>query len=240
MTIPNNALAYLRVSTDLQDLGPEAQRDQIRRFAERTGIEVLEWFEDRVSGALEVKSRPEFERLLDRLTAGDCRFVIVAKRDRIARDVVIAAAVTKAIEGVGAKLLSADGVTAEDTPEGKLTRLILDAFAEYERLQIGARTRAALRVKKARFEPTGGVIPFGWMLDPASRRRSPKGYTAKNIVPCPVEQEVAQLVVQWHGEGLYLRQIASALGARGYRPRKGTKWQTSTIHRIIRRARVDT
>lgn len=46
-------------------------------------------------------------------------------------------------------------------------RRIVDAFVEYERLVIRARTRAALTVKRSRGERIGG-IPYGHQL--AARR----------------------------------------------------------------------
>lgn len=38
------AIGYLRVSTEDQRLGPEAQRDAIAAWAERAGIAVAAWF----------------------------------------------------------------------------------------------------------------------------------------------------------------------------------------------------
>src|SRR5262249_29181206 len=52
----------------------------------------------------------------------------------------------------GAKVITADGVAVEDTPEGQLLRGMLDLFAQYERALIRARTRAALAVKRSKGE----------------------------------------------------------------------------------------
>ena len=43
---------------------------------------------------------------------------------------------------------------------------MVDAFAEYERLVIKARTKAALGAKRKRGEKTGGAIPYGSELGP--------------------------------------------------------------------------
>ena len=60
----------------------------------------------------------------------------------------------------GAKVVAADGVGNGDQPENLLMRRMVDAFAGFERRVIGARTKAALAVKKARGERVGG-IPYG-------------------------------------------------------------------------------
>jgi site-specific DNA recombinase len=51
-----------------------------------------------------------------------------------------------------AKVVTADGVAVEDTPEGMLLRGLMDLFAQYERAVIRARTRAALAVKRSKGE----------------------------------------------------------------------------------------
>jgi len=43
---PSKAVAYLRVSTEDQALGPEAQRASIEAWAARQGIEVATWHTD--------------------------------------------------------------------------------------------------------------------------------------------------------------------------------------------------
>ena len=52
------AVAYLRVSTEDQNLGPEAQRAAIERWAAGREVTVAVWFEDRLSGATAVEDRP--------------------------------------------------------------------------------------------------------------------------------------------------------------------------------------
>ena len=45
-----NLIAYIRVSTSRQDLGPEAQRDMIAAYAARGGHQVVAWHREEVSG----------------------------------------------------------------------------------------------------------------------------------------------------------------------------------------------
>jgi DNA invertase Pin-like site-specific DNA recombinase len=83
----------------------------------------------------------------------------------MARDTLVAAMVERLAERHGARVCTADGMAEGDSPEAPLMRRIVDAFAEYERLVIRTRTRAALALKRHRGERIGGV-PHGSM--PAS------------------------------------------------------------------------
>ena len=63
----------------------------------------------------------------------------------------------------GASIVSAAGEgTESEEPTAVLMRRIVDAFAEYEKNVIGARTAAALEQKRERGEKTGGNVPFGY------------------------------------------------------------------------------
>jgi site-specific DNA recombinase len=81
--------------------------------------------------------------------------LVVAKRDRLARDVAVSALIERAVRESGARIVSADGVGNGDGAADAFLRAILDAAAAYERELIRARTRAAMAVKRAKSERSG-------------------------------------------------------------------------------------
>lgn len=93
------ALKYIRFPTDKQadsGLGLDAQRAAIDCAAKRLALEVRSVFQDAgLSGALEIQSRPGLMDAVAALGRGDC--LIVAKRDRLGRDVVAVALVERLI-----------------------------------------------------------------------------------------------------------------------------------------------
>src|SRR5262249_60100692 len=98
-----------------------------------------------------------------------------ARRARSARAAPLSPAMIEAaVRRRGARILSAAGEgTDDDDPASILMRRMIDAFAEYERLIIAGRTRAALRAKVARGE-RAGQVPYGSRLSgngPTSRKR---------------------------------------------------------------------
>jgi len=162
---PKVAVAYLRVSTKEQDLGPEAQKAAIAAWADRQGIRVVAYFEDRLSGTTKVEDRPALLQAFGALRSVGAGLLVAAKRDRIARDVVVAATVEQMARDAGAKVRTADGVSVEDTPEGMLLRGLMDLFAQYERAVIRARTRAALGVKRSKGEKYTRRAPLGFRFE---------------------------------------------------------------------------
>ena len=217
----SKAVAYLRASTDRQDLSPGAQRSAIERWAAGAGVAVVAWHEDLgMSGGAALEERPGLMAALDALDAQGAGVLVVAKRDRLARDVLTAALVERLCGRKGARVVSADGVANGDGPEAVLMRTLLDAFAAYERALIRARTRAALAVKKARGERTGGV-PLGSSVGADGRLR--------------VEAAEAAAVArarELRAEGRSLREIAAVLDAEGHRPR-GKRWHVQTLARVV-------
>ena len=180
---PKVAVAYLRVSTQEQDLGPEAQRAAIEAWAERQGVRVVSYFEDRLSGGTKVEDRPAMLQAFGALRASGAGLLVAAKRDRIARDVVVAATVEQMAREAGAKVVTADGVAVEDTPEGMLLRGLMDLFAQYERAVIRARTRAALAVIRSKGEQYTRRAPLGFRFEDGRLVEDPAG--ARDARPRP-------------------------------------------------------
>ena len=218
------AVAYLRVSTEEQALGPEAQRAAIERWALANGVTVVAWFVDQgVSGGAPLDKRPSMLAAVDALEAHGAGALVVAKRDRLARDVVLAAMLESLVKRHGARIVSAAGEGGDDAddPSGMLMRRMVDAFAEYERALIRARTRAALAVKRGRGERTGAV-PYGSRL----------GADARMLEPNADEQAVLDRVRALRAEGASLRAVVATLAAEGVTSRAGRPLTLTQVARI--------
>ena len=216
------AVAYLRVSTEDQALGPEAQRAAIEAWAARQGVEVLAWHLDQgVGGAAPIEDRPGLLVALKDLEDLEAGLVVVAKWDRLARDVMVAAMVERMVERVGARIVSADGVGVGDGPEAALMRAMVQAFAAYERALIRTRTSAALRALRAKGQ-RAGEVPLGYRL----------AEDKKGLLADPGEVEAIDQARKLRAGGLSYRQVAAELGKRGLCPR-GTRWHPMTVRRML-------
>ncbi len=217
-------IGYLRVSTEDQNLGPEAQRASIEAWAARTGVAVVAWFEDHgVSGAAELDRRPALMSALDALAATGAGVLVVAKRDRLARDVVLAAMIERLAARNGARVVSAAGEgTDADDPSSMLMRTMIDAFAAYERAIIRARTKSALAVKKARGERTG-TVPFGYSV-------ADNGIA---LVSNVAEQSIIARVREARARGVTFRAIVAELEAAGLVGRTGRSFGLAQVAGMV-------
>ena len=100
----------------------------------------------------------------------------------------------------------------------------MDAFAEYERLIIKARTKAALAAKRARGERTGQV-PYGERLAGDGR----------TLEPDATEAAAVGLVRELKAAGMSLRAIARELNRRGVPTKSGRPWRHTTIRDLLGR-----
>lgn len=219
-----NFIAYLRVSTEQQALsgaGLDAQHDACERVAgSLAGI----YRDEGVSGKTGIDKRPALLDAIAQLKKGDV--LIVAKRDRLGRDPMVVAMIESAVKRKGARIVSAAGEgTDSDSPTDILMRRMVDAFAEYERLIIGARTKAALQAKKARNESTG-YIAYGYQL-------SDDGV---HVEECLEEQATLRKIELLRQSGMSLRKVADELNQLGIFKRGGEKWNHVNLHNVCKRS----
>jgi DNA invertase Pin-like site-specific DNA recombinase len=141
-----NVVAYYRVSTQKQGrsgLGLDAQRAAVRRFAEDECLTILaEHIEiETGKGADALERRPELAKALKAARKDKCA-VVVAKLDRLSRDVAfIAALMAQRVPFIVAEL----GRNADP-----FMLHIYAALAEQERRMISERTRQALAAARER------------------------------------------------------------------------------------------
>ena len=169
-----------------------------------------------------IEQRPALGAALANLRALGAGVLVVAKRDRIARDVVIAAMVARSAAVSGARIVSAAGEGNGNTPGDQFMRTIIDGAAEYERALIRARTKAALAVLRARGESTGAP-PYGFRL----------GEDGKRLEPDPKEHETLVAVRELRAAGLSFRAITREAEARGLLGRTGRKFTIQAIFTMV-------
>lgn len=222
---PSLVVGYVRVSTDDQALSPDAQREAMARWCATTGRVLVATHEDiGVSGGSALDDRPGLMAALADVAERKAGVLLVIRRDRLARDPMVAAMVEAAAARSGARVASVAGEgTESNDPTSMLMRRIVDAFAEYERLLIRARTKSAMAVLKSRGQTTG-VPPIG----------SQTGDDGRALVPDESERAAIARARELRASGASIRGIAAALQAEGV-PCRGGRWHATTVARILGR-----
>jgi site-specific DNA recombinase len=217
------AVAYIRVSKEEQKLGPEAQRASIEAWAAREGVQVTAWHVDQgVCSVTPIDARPALVAALASLREYGAGVLVVAKRDRIARDVVLTAGVERAAGSSGAVVVSAAGEGNGDSPADAFMRTVIDGAAAYERALIRARTKAALAVIRSRGLKTGGDAPYGYSVAADGR----------TLVAVDAEQAVITRA-RMLSAGVSLRSVAATLGAEGHVSRTGRPFAAQQVARML-------
>ena len=219
------AVAYLRVSTDGQakdGYGLEAQETDIRVYCAKNDIELLRVYrEEGVSGAKE--DRPVFNSILyGEVENPPVEAVIVAKNDRVARDINIYYYFKMLLSKKNIELIS----VAEDFGEYGVMASFLEAFtmcvAQMERQNIKNRTYAGKKVKVKRGGFAGGNVPYGY------------DNTDKELKVNEEEAAVVRRVFALRSEGKKLREIAELMEREGYVGKRGKGFNISTVQNILK------
>jgi site-specific DNA recombinase len=226
-----SAIGFVRVSTERQadsGLGLDAQRQHVVACAARLDLPLGHIFEEPgVSGTLALENRPILMTAISALKRGDC--LIVAKRDRLSRDIIVSAMVERLVTKRGARIVSAAGESSEgDDPASVMMRRMLDVFSSYEAALIAARTRSALSAKRRRGERISRFAPFGFRIADDGRMLESE----------PGEAAIVRMICAHRAEGLSMRAIATALNDAGVRTRAGTPWRFEGVRAVIYRQRA--
>lgn len=132
---------YARVSTRGQASDGNSLDGQEKQLRENGAMEII-----RESYTGTKKSRPELDKLLERLEEGD--MLIVTKLDRIARSTLQGTELIKELLEKGVRVNILNMGILDNTPASKLIRTIFFAFAEFERDMIVERTQEGKAIAK--------------------------------------------------------------------------------------------
>ena len=139
----NYIFGYARVSTEAQNL--DRQLDALKKY----GVDMI--YNEKMTGTK--KDRPELNKLLDRVTAGDV--IVVESLSRLGRSTKDLIELTELFQSKGVHLVSLKESIDTNTSTGKLLFTLMSAIAQFERDTIADRTREGLRSARARGR-TGG------------------------------------------------------------------------------------
>jgi DNA invertase Pin-like site-specific DNA recombinase len=220
------AAGYLRVSTDAQAgedrFGLESQTQAIQKFAEDQGYELTTWYTDAgVSGG--TLERPELQRLLQDSPAGEFEVVLVAKMDRVARDLMAQLWLEKELLRADVEIISVAEPFRGQDATNRLFRQIIGAFAEFEKSRITDRMSSGRKVKASRGGYAGGGVPLGYK----SKRGSGRIEVDQSKV------DVVRAVFRLKERGLNLQEVTDELNRQGLLTALGCRFHRTQVRRIL-------
>jgi DNA invertase Pin-like site-specific DNA recombinase len=203
------AIAYYRVSTDKQGefgLGMQAQQQQVEAFAKANNLHIIQSFTEVQSGKRD--DRAKLWEAIDQCKKQKCT-LIIAKLDRLSRSVSFVA-----------KLMDSKvDFKCVDMPQANTLMLhIMAAFAQHEREQISARTKAGLAATKANGTQLGKKG-----IENAARFKQQSMDHARLVAP---------IFQQLHDEGYTtIRELVAELNARDVPGPMDNQWNVASVSR---------
>lgn len=220
-----NAIGYIRVSTEQQaqdgKFGIQAQKQAILLYANQNGYNIVDWKIDEISGAKD--DRPALNEILygDNVTNPPYEAVIVFKNDRLARETKLYFYYLYVLEKKNIKLLSTKEEFVEGDDFANIYRALLQFVAEQERKNIALRTSKGRSIKASCGGYSGGRCPYGYKV------------VGGVLTIVPEEAEIVRFIFQKNQEGVSMLGTTELLEQAGYKTRKGSRFQTSTIKSIL-------
>jgi site-specific DNA recombinase len=217
--------AYVRVSKVAGRAGesfisPSVQRERIEAWGRLHGA-ALTWHEPELDVSGGGMRRPIFDRIMERVRAGESGGVVVAKLDRFARTLVGALGVLEEFERQGAVLVSVADNIDLSTPMGKAFLRILLVFAELERDRISESWKIATSNAVDRGIHIAKFTPVGY-------RKMPD----KRLQPGQDAEAIREAFVMRAAHATRT-EIARRLDETAPRP-DGGRWTPPMVDRIIR------
>ena len=211
-------IAYLRVShtESLNGTSLTVQKKLCFAFAELHGFSIDKVYTEVVSGAVEFRKRPVFQKVLSELKSNSK--LVVSRLDRLSRKVVDTLNLIDDFKKEHKEICITDIGNIHKDGVSKIFVTILASLAEVERENISIRIKASKKIAKEERRYLGGYSEFGYKVE------------NKKLVPDDKEFLVLQSMVNLRKSGLGYRKISDEIknkfGKRIYYPQ---------IHKILNR-----
>ncbi len=156
---------YARKSTDVEDkqvLSIEAQLTELREYAARENISVVEELVEKQSA--KIPGRPIFSSMIERIEKGEASGIVSWHPDRLARNSVDGGKIIYLIDTGKIQFLKFPQFWFEATPQGKFMLQIAFGQSKYYVDSLSENTKRGLRQKVRRGE-FPGIAPKGYLND---------------------------------------------------------------------------
>jgi site-specific DNA recombinase len=222
-----NAAVYARISQDREGdaAGVERQVEDAIALAQARGFTVTDRFIDNDLSAFSGRLRPEWERLLAEIAAGNVTNVVAWASDRLYRRTIDQLTLMEAVRKAGGSILTVkDGDVNPKSAEGRMRMTILASVSEFESSRKSERVSRAAEQRAATGRPHGRPS-FGWRLGPAGEWELDHDQAAlvrEAAARVLRGESCGTIIADWNRQGL-----ATAAGA--------DRWDHRALRKVLRR-----
>lgn len=218
------AIIYSRVSTHIQD--NISQIEDLKAYANYKKYEVIQVYEDKISGTVKATNRIGFQQLLLFIETNNIEHVLIWELSRLGRNLYDVVTNVKLLTEKGINIYSKKeslNTLNEDktiNPHSQLSLNIMSSVAEFEINSINERTKRGRQYHKKQ----GGGIGT-----------QPYGYTTKDtkIVIDEKESIIVKQIYDLYLNGTSSTVISKHLNNTNVATKRGGKWGGNMVRRIL-------
>jgi site-specific DNA recombinase len=212
-------IAYLRVShtESLNGTSLEVQEKRCKAFAELHNFNIDYVYSEIVSGGVEFRKRPVFQKVLKELKSGSK--LVVSRLDRLSRKVVDTLSLIDDFKKQHKEICITDIGNIMTDGVSKIFVTILASLAEIERENISIRIKASKKIAREERKHLGGYVEIGYKKDENGK-----------LVPDDKEFEIVKSIFSLRKSGLKIRQISDLI-----KNKFGRTIHFTQCHRILNR-----
>jgi len=216
---------YARKSTDEPDrqiLSIEAQITELKEFAERENLEIVETFIE--SQTAKIPGRPIFNEMIKRIEFGEAKGILAWHPDRLARNSIDGGQIIYLIDTGKITALKFPTFWFDTTPQGKFMLNIAFGQSKYYIDNLSENVKRGLRQKVRRGEQSGVAIT-GYLNDKANHK----------IIPDPERFPLVRKLFELYATGEYsLKDLRNKMTSLGLISRTGKVFTISNIQMFLR------
>jgi DNA invertase Pin-like site-specific DNA recombinase len=244
------AVAYYRMSRDLQEASIPRQRESVEAYAKVNGYEIIREYKDEGISGDATERRAGFLAMREAGTRGEFEVILCWDKDRFGRfDSIEQGYWVKPLRDAGVRLVTVtQGLIDWNSFAGRIVDTAL-AESKHEFLRTLSQSTTAGKIRVARGAYfNGGVVPYAFdrlLLnehdEPQMRVLRGQVVTRQRgwhfvLIPCENAQEVE--TIRWlfrsfADRDVSCRQLAEELNARGIPSLTGGKWTRQAISAIL-------
>ena len=219
---------YARKSVERENsVSCETQLEYCRSMLrpEEKSEELLTYVDNGFSGGN--LNRDGFQRMMDGITKGEIRKVIVYRLDRISRSLADFVGILETMKKHGVDFVSSQESFDTSSPYGEMIVKLLMVFAEFERQSIIARVSQAYAHRSDLGLFMGGKAPYGFALTDTVIH----GIPTKMLTPTEKIRQAAYIFRRYAESGMSLGRLAKEMD--GMDPAAGS-WSSARLSGILK------
>ena len=243
------AYAWARVSTDMQEergLSIPEQLREIREFAVKNDIEIVDEYHEAASAFQKDEKRVEFYRMIDAaMKDREIRAIVIHDFSRFSRDSINSKALLRKLQAAGIRVISLNDPDMDpETSGGIFIEAMTFAKNEAYSRDVAMHTKKGCRANAQTCDPetgwyykNGGQAVWGYRNERLIRGEVKRGKPNIKLIWVPddtivqgraVHEWARHCLVEMAAKGASLKELRDFCNDKGIPPGRGKFWNIST------------